>query len=1241
MRGIGVRFCAVLLMMLSVCVLAFSQTDRATITGTVKDQTGAILPGASISITNNGTGAVFQGQTNGDGIYSVTSLPVGTYTLEVRKPGFKTYTRTGISPVAGQVVTANISMSVGAASETVTVNGTPNLDVQNATEAMTMETKAIEELPLNADYGRNALNLLLSTAPNTTLASPLNPEGTQGFVSIAGGESFSNSVFIDGTNATAGNQGMINTPSQEGIAEMQLQTNVTDAALAGTGGGSMVFVLKSGTNKFHGSLYEILQNEDLNANQWVNNAFLSTCAPGDAACRSEYGRAKDRFNDFGGSAGGPIWKNHTFIFGDYEYYTQSDFRVNPTGATVPLTQMVTPNGSGNYDLSPLLTMGTNSGNIPNPNGSGPWVNPCTGSPYQYGQVFDPTTLTTVGGVSCASPFPNNQIPASRVSSISKKVAASYNQYYAPKVNRLIGGNYPSYLNSIVAFWKQRADVKLDHYFSDKHHISGSYNFMDAQQDSPAGSLGTLNGPFGGYFEYGEHSNGMARVIDNYTISPTLSNTFSVAWNLNSDEQQPLQNENISDWGFNWIQPTFPGVGFNDLSGLSNNGISFSSVGNAWDLYMDFNSYNYADTIFWDKGRHNIKFGWQWTAQQLNAGSWIHNDSAYYFESTTGTPAITGLEPLVGSPLSSMLLGDVDEADIYPHEAFEPRQKSMALFGQDDFRVKPNLTLNLGMRWDLTLPGHMASGDWENFDPSVVNPNWAPYGGAWVLSQNSGTTFEKDVPLYQFGPHLGASYAISPKLVARASYALSYVPLGAFSSGGSPYFPANQDPLTAASLTVVNNVQGGYAFNWDGYSLSPTLPAVNGSSTTSLGDVDGNGNLMYINPDWMKLGRVNSFFAGFQYELAKNVVLDTRYLGTFGRGLHDYGRGHDASWPTNWSAYDALLQSGQIYTPVTGAGSAGAVSAASGTTVPFPFASFSGPAYAAISPYPQLAEDGYTIQLIGDPALDAASNYNAFVAELKIRNTHGLYMDWNYTISEYTSDSSSGNWGVPSNFGDIWGSDRQSPNDNASWPVGDDQRQLAKGYFTYDLPFGRGQHWLSQSSILNSLVGGWTVGYYGAYGSGMPMGRISSPYQLPYYYSGQQRAFFANGANANNIQNQFHRHFNPLNLTSAGNADFSQSIVQTSSSWYSTNNAFFGDTPMFFNHWRWNTYPAQENMSLVKHFGIGRDGRYQAELRGEFYNIFNRHYFNPPDTNVNDSTFGYVTGTAGSSRVGQVTARLDW
>jgi hypothetical protein len=194
----------------------------------------------------------------------------------------------------------------------------------------------------------------------------------------------------------------------------------------------------------------------------------------------------------------------------------------------------------------------------------------------------------------------------------------------------------------------------------------------------------------------------------------------------------------------------------------------------------------------------------------------------------------------------------------------------------------------------------------------------------------------------------------------------------------------------------------------------------------------------------------------------------------------------------------------------------------------------------------------------------------------------------------------------------------------------------KGYATYLLPFGRNREWFSGTNwLVNEFVGGWELGYYGAYGSGGPIGAVLSSYQLPFFFGGD-RAFFAPGQSTHSLRNQFSGQLNLNNLNDSSNTDFNRNLFQVT-----TPQNPFGDTPYEWNHWRWNPEPAQENLSIVKHFGIGSEGKYQAILSAQFFNVFNRHYYSAPDVNMADTTFGQITSLTGSPRTGQLTARFTF
>ncbi len=313
MKAISFRLSALWFVLLCSAGQAFGQSDRATITGTASDSSGAVLPGVHVLVTNVDQGTGVEGNTNNAGIYTISDLPIGNYALTLSRSGFKTYTRAGIVLITAQVLQVNVSMEVGSSTQTINVAGAPPLlETETSSVATTMEESAIIDLPLNAASGRDALNLLLQATPNIgSNTSVSTASGGQSWLYIAGGEALSNSVFVDGVDATAGDQGQISTPGQDALREMQLQTNVTDAEVSGTGGGAIQFELKSGTNQFHGSVFEFLQNEDLNANTWSNKYWdaVACAAPNNnSACTDQYRRGRFRFNDYGGSAGGPSGK---------------------------------------------------------------------------------------------------------------------------------------------------------------------------------------------------------------------------------------------------------------------------------------------------------------------------------------------------------------------------------------------------------------------------------------------------------------------------------------------------------------------------------------------------------------------------------------------------------------------------------------------------------------------------------------------------------------------------------------------------------------------------------------------------------------------------------------------------------------------------------------------------------------------------------------------------------------------
>jgi hypothetical protein len=1209
-RSIGVVLLAVFL-----CTgVVSAQADRASITGHVSDSTKATLSGVHVVVKNPGTGATFSGITNAAGVYSITGLPIGDYSVQMSYKGFKD-SKSSVHLVATQVQRLDVVMLIGSATDVVNVSAAPQLiESDTSTITNTLEEEALRDLPLNATNGRDAVQLLVQSTPS---AAKSGVSGNQVYSTLylGGANSWTNTAYVDGVDADAGPQGAIATPGLDAIAETQVITGNADAELGNTGGGVLLFELKSGTNKIHGSAFEFLQNEALNANTWSNNYFLASCA-GDATCVRDNSRPRDRFNDYGGSLGGPLWKNRTFLFGDYEFYSQSNNTLNPNSTTVPTARML------NGDFSELLTGGTHQGNIINPATSAPFINPCTGLPYQYGQIFDPSTQQVVNGQTCATPFQGNVIQSGRFNSPqTQNIIAIYRKYYQPTLTSRIYNNYPTVVSNTPSETKRSYDIKLDHNFSTAHHLSASFDYVKWVSVSGGGLVSSFGNPGPFTSEWSNNTpNFIARVVDNYSFTPNLINTVGLGYSSTQYTQIPVNKvASAAVYGFNSDSTAFPTIGFS-----SSNGVGEQNLGTSVYSYQNYYGYHFQDTVGWQHGNHSFKFGGQLFLQGLNSNSG-GNIQNYNFDNTTGGPTDNSITPNVGSSFASLLLGDVQSASQnIPYPTY-PRQKYLDAFAQDDWRVNSRLTLNLGLTWIFTFAGHQADGHWTNFDLTKQNPLWGNYKGAWTFAQNSGSTFQTDNTLRQFAPHVGGAYRVTNKLVARASYGLYYVPLGEFNAGYGAGFPSQQGEFWTGSNTVTNNIPGSTAFNWANGYPGTTVTQPRNISETSFGYDDP----FYISPKTLHLGRAQNFYAGIQYELVRNIVLDVRYMGSRGSGLHDNSESVGINYP-DFGTYSKLLTSGHINDTISNSAQAVA------DGVPYPYAGFSGPAYAAIAPIPQAASYNNTVVLETDQQL-GSSSFDAFVAEFKARTAHNLNTDISYTLS-HLEGSNLAHRSAPGGNGLY---NYQSAADipaSHHFVQGTDQLQVITGYITYLLPFGKNQALLSRGRLLNEVVGGWTIGSSATYGSGGAMNAVNSPVQYPFFFK-QQRDNFAPGVTANNIKNHFHGHSVDLaNNADPRNQDFSPSLFTTPAL------GTLGNTPYNYDHWRWNpgwASNASESVSLSKAFAIGPGGRFKATIRGEFYNVFNRHYINSPDTNPNDTNFGQVTGVSGTPRNGQLGARVQW
>lgn len=1210
------RFLMLLLAAFSILGLQpslWAQVDRGTVTGTVTDSTGAVIPSAQVTATQVSTNAKYTAVTNGLGFYSVVNLPIGTYKFTFEKPGFETVSQSGVVILANHTSEINMHLSIGSTAETVQVNATPVLDVQPEV-GTNLTQDQVNELPLSLTStggGRDQLMYAFSITPNVG--------GDSWYSSVNGSQQYTKNVLLDGTSIDSGVVGdLLETgPSNDAIEQVQVDTTGIRAEEARSGGGVFMVELKSGSNQWHGSAFAYGSNEDLNANTWDNNWFLSQCGSS-TTCpngnpRSFYGRARDRNFDYGFSGGGPLWKNHTFFYTAYEKYWQDDWRTNPTGATAPTVQML------GGDFSQLLSFAaTARGCTTNPCPTG--YNDSNGNPIYYGSIFLPDGTVA----------PGNVIPSGMISPISQKILGIYNQYYKPTGTGVVN-NFPSIISNDPHFAQYQYSIKVDHNFSAKDHFAASYIYNHRpkwEMENAQGMWipGTHNGgPFTPNSSQELHTNAY-RFSETHTFTPNILNVTSFTFNQFQNIQSSLAPQ--QDWasqltlnsGYADKTPDFPQVYFNG----SQNGVGETTIGSTYTGgSVPYNGI-LNESLSWTKGRHYFKFGGEFRAIGMNASGGAQGSYTLNVNQNTYEPYqndanfVSNVAPFVGFAFANMELGAVASGSQGVPISLYGRRKEYAFFAQDDYKVNQKLTVNLDLRWDITGAYHETNGQWADFDLNAQDPTFGGIKGANVWLQHKGDTFETIGDYHQFGPHVGFSYLTTSKSVVRASYGIMYSPVGNNIWGGVPYSYAPGFQGNNQVYPVPNSPTGQVlpAFLWDSGYPGQTVPGTGPMPNQGFLNWDA----VTIDPHSRQLGMVQNAFVGYEYQITSDMKVDVNYNGAFGRNLHD-ALGTTYNWP-NWTKYQPLLLSGHANDWVSDQGSA----QAAGVTLPYN--GWSHFAYSALLQYPQEASNWGSIYPINPPI--GRSGYNAFTVEVTKRGKQGLSMDLSFNHWHSTGnvcDAFQEEWWLgPCNL--------QNPfqyNDSHYWASGTSGSGV-KGFASYQLPVGRG-HWLlgGANRVVDAFAGGWGIGTIVSYFNGGNMGYVGSTNSYP-GWSG----VWANVSAHPNFKNQF-KAWNPLWDPSQG-ADPNSLFVDPSNF---SNPTFgqLGNSPKNFQNWR-NWAAPNENATITKKFRFGDSARYTASIRADFFDLFNHHYWGSPNMDMSSPYFGHVTGVGGN-RTGQLSARFQF
>ncbi|MBZ5616485.1 MAG: carboxypeptidase regulatory-like domain-containing protein [Acidobacteriia bacterium] len=1217
---------------------AAAQSDRGSIAGSVVDSTGAAVSGAAITIKGADTGSVYQAVSSGVGSYRVNDLAIGRYDVTVEAKGFKMSVQKGVVIEINSVSALNITLHPGNVKEEVTVLAdAPTIQTESSEVGTVIGDKQIHDLPLMLNTtgqsgGVRSPETFIFLTPGTTGQGTVGDHGAAGIyeTKISGGQNFGSEILLDGVSTQRSDSGTAfdqTAPSVEALTEFKVTSSTPSSEFGHTSGGVESFTTKSGTNSFHGSLFELYHNEAMNARPW-------------ACCGPVIKVPRDRQNDFGGALGGPVWiphlydgKNKTFFFFAWEQYR------NKVGLQNSILTLPTADERGG-DFSALLgttVVGTN---------------PCDGQPVLQGQIFDPSTTQVVGGQTCRLPFAGNKI--TNISPVAQKVLG-----YLPATNLSgsplngVPGLSQNYQNpagttpKVITQTSFRIDENLTNknkmffsYHSREQNILNSGNF-----DLPAPL--TPDTYFNHYFTH------YVRFGWDYVASPTVLNHFAAGLNR-VWTATAAPSVNGSDWekvlGIAGASgPTFPQIRFDGAQyGLSYAKFSASNYG----LQIP-NALVVADSVSWNRGPHSFKFGFDWRSYQYSIENTGPESPYYVFNSReTGfvPPGQNANASNTGDPFASFLLGLPDQGSLSVTSHFSRWiQNYYAAFVQDDFKARRNLTVNLGLRWDINTPRHEATGAQSVLSLTATNPASSGQPGALIYGRSAtgAKTYYKAL-----GPRIGFAYSPdrTPGTVFRGAYSIYYAPLTYSDFGGSLSSGTTANPgfQNVDNFTPIQSWDVGF----------PSYPAPSNTQDPTLTTFSPNpGGPNFVASGYGRPGMVQNWTFQVQHQLAPDLIMSLGYVGQHATRLLSNLTQVNALNPQYFYLGDALNDRVDGSDGKNGP----TVLAQLGKTVPSWFVPGWGSGNATIAqllrPFPQYSNITTSCCLENS----GQSTYHALQAVLERRFRNGLNLLASYTFSKTITDADTA-FPVETGFNsNVFGA--QNPYNlkgEKSVSYQDIPHTFVISYL-YELPMGHGKKYLNHG-VASKVAGGWQVSAIQRYQAGSPAiineyatSAPSTANNFRFSLIPGQSVFgphpvqwtpaLDNGWNSgcHEVNGIFQSNYLPGTGPGPVNcAAFADPSALNPNPDGSVSQYRFGNLPTAVSWWRSPGFN-NEDVSVIKRTTV-HEGQ-SILVKFDIQNVFNRHTFGGIDGNPFDSFFG-VAGGGGHSvinnpRTIQATIRYEF
>ena len=1174
----------------------FAQTvGTGSIEGTVLDQQGHVIPNAQVTATDPATGRTVTQKSSSAGVYVLTQLPPATYSVEFKAVGFAAFNQENVVVDALAVVGLSPTLKVGTAIQEVTVSSAPpELQTENGTLDTTIPNDTYTALPVSMGGSPKSPLGFLSLIPGST-------GGDFGVQDINGGPGNSSLLYLNGlpvtTSEMQGDARNVNgSTTTEVVDQFQVVTSGLPAYYSGQGVTNLV--LKSGTNSFHGDVYENVRNTVFDA-----AGFFSAAAP------------VEHQNEYGFSVGGPFLKNRLFFFFNYDRFKYVAGN-QPAELTLPTT--AERNGDFSQLLDPTAT---------GLNGPVYIYDPSTDVTNSDGSITRCAIGQTVSGGACSGNA-TNIIPGGRISTLAKQAQS----YLPATINDSLQNNY---LNALPSGNKQPTYFgKLDWTITDKHRAYAMFQNGKVFPSSYYNGGPELPLPYTSG-RYGFQIITIAQVGETWTIKPSLVNSFSVGFN---QFKTPFVNPTGSGgWAAKlgvtglpngYPQQAFPQFSF---SGPVSPTI-WASNGYSESFSETAPNFVYQDNLQWIKGKNSFTFGGQLIAQQENTKipstfggfTFANNETAgidNVLNSTTGQYTPTLETQNTGHGYASYLLGLVDGASASDTAVPETgaRYKNLAFYGQDDYKLSPKLTLNIGLRYVIATPFKEDHNRNSWFNPLQMNPMVGIPGAlqfdGYTAIDNCNCESQVKIHWLTFDPRVGFAYSVNKNTVVRGSYTIihyngGYLGGNASSQGvsllGYSAGPSFSSP--DGGITPAFDLDGGFP----AYTHPPFFDSTlnTGYNTTTGAQAGG---VSYNLPD---RGGLSPYTENWNLTVSRAVTssmtLQASYAGSGSRhiGINGgLGKMSDQIDP-KYQALGGLLTTSLNATTL-------AEAQAMFPEIHMPYPTFVGSVGQAIRPYPQYSGIGDNYE----PA--ASSSYNALQLQMQRRMSSGLYF-----LAAYTWSKDINNTGGTISW--IYENPRTAYNlhqERADATGVPHQISLA---WEYKLPFGKGERFATSNSVLDAVAGGWKITAVHQYNSPGLLGTFGAPCTVSYAgncWSDLNPSFTGSAR----INGKWGSGTTRANGGNTGKPGIDASAFKVPALYT------FGTSPRTGAYSLRGTWNLNENATIGKDFKLIE--RTTLHLQADAFNIFNRVQFGGIDTSITDPRFGTVSNQANSPRNMQFEAYL--